>query len=36
VVPPPGSAPAAGFCYYIRRVVYTSHGKRYRRVLVCN
>jgi hypothetical protein len=23
-------------CYVVRRVVYTSHGKRWRRVTVCN
>jgi hypothetical protein len=27
---------SGGDCYYVRKVVYTSHGKVYRRVLVCN
>ena len=26
----------AGDCYIVRRVVYTSHGKRWRRVRVCD
>jgi hypothetical protein len=27
---------AASDCYVVRRVVYTSHGKRWRRVTVCD
>jgi hypothetical protein len=27
---------AARDCYVVRRVVYTSHGKRWRRVTVCD
>ena len=27
---------AAPDCYVVRRVVWTSHGKRYRRVTVCD
>lgn len=27
---------AGGDCHYVRKVVYTSYGKRFRRVLVCD
>jgi len=27
---------AGGDCYYVRRVVFTPYGKKFRRVLVCD